>query len=173
MEKNVHEEFRRMMQEAYRSCEPKLEDSQIPKPDLSFLEESEQEEHEPEDIEREEDIKLGADVVPEVYVPEYIPEGFTFAEGHFSNSKELFYMDYTYKKGDQKLLISVDKQKESADVYVAGEPYTTESGKEVYLMESETSTGVNYLTDLYMFSADGPLDKEEIIKIIDHLTLLE
>lgn len=264
MEQNVHEEFRRAMQEAYWSWEPEVKDWEIPKPDLSFLddmewdeeEDAEAEEKEPLqmvqeqeldlsfleskpakkrhfsvsarraaavalavlvtggaagyllqsepaygvkqaflnvkhlfspdskyvdtdtgeerlDIEREADIQKGSAIVPEVYIPQYIPEGFSFEKGTFSNSKEIEYTEYLYVNGKRKIAIDIDKAHETADVSLAGDPYTTKSGKEVYLEEEPDLVIVTYIKDLYIFSVDGAITKEEAIKILDSLQLME
>lgn len=262
MEKNVHEEFRRAMQEAYWSCEPKLEEWEIPQPDLSFLDDMEWEEDEASedkeplqivmeremdlsflgseqtkkrhfsvsakraaviafavlitgstigymlqsetaygvkqaflnvkhmfspnskyadldtgeerlDIVQEADIKKGSTIVPEVYIPQYIPEGFSFEKGTFSNSKEIEYTEYLYVNGKRKIAIDIDKAHETADVSIAGDPYTTKSGKEVYLEEEPDLVTVTYIKDLYIFSVDGAITKEEAIKILDNLQLME
>ncbi|MCI8485445.1 MAG: hypothetical protein HFH41_14075, partial [Lachnospiraceae bacterium] len=57
-EKNIHEEFRRAMQEAYWSWEPKVEDWEIPEPDLSFLDDMEWEEDEENEAEEKEPLQI-------------------------------------------------------------------------------------------------------------------
>lgn len=248
MGNNVHEEFKKKLQESWNEYRPDEDDLKIPEPDFSFLdnEAKEREVIRPEDMDlgfleakrkspfrrfskvavvliavlvagsgtalflnsnmsygvkgviqnvrhaidpqeqpvMEEDgvrsleivswenIKNAENVISDLYIPEYIPEGYVFDKANFSSTEDGDSSAYEYVKGDEVLAIFVDTNKTNTDVYVSGEAYLSPfSDKQFYLEEGGGTSTVTYLKDEMMYRVSSSLGKEENAKILENIKL--
>lgn len=240
MNKQIHEEFRKEMQKAWEAYEPECEPSDIPEPDLSFLDNLDDKENFEDELDLSflnekpkkkwrharfakvavlvigilitssivgaffsvdsaygvkpviqkvkqffsedesgaeekvvitdiEDLKKGVKVVRDTYVPQYLPAGYVFEKGEFFKFDGTVIAMLGYSNKDNLITITTDKSYKSSTIFISGDPYTSASGKEMYLEQLEDELTLTYLEGNFMFHVNGDLSIEEAEKIMDNL----
>ena len=74
-----------------------------------------------------------------------------------------------YSKKGNLLTITTDKSYKSSTIFISGDPYTSASGKEMYLEQLEDELTLTYLEGTTAFHVNGDLSIEEAEKIMDNL----
>lgn len=251
-DRNIHEEFRRAMQEAWEEAvidTSELKDEDIPAPDLSFLDHLSEEEplergielpvlkadkkrrranrftkvaaavlaiciissamgifvnsetsygirsfvqnirhlvfeNEPEIIETGseylpvtdwDEIDNGKKVVGTLYIPEYIPKGYTFQKAEFTDvsggmGDGTLDMTYNYKNGEKLLMVTIWKVANGSETSVLGElEQSPISGRDMYvaLDEERKEYVITCVEQDLVFFVSAPVSKYEAFKIIE------
>lgn len=251
-DRNIHEEFRRAMQEAWEEAvidTSDLKDEDIPAPDLSFLDHLSKEEppergielptlavgkkhrklggrftkvaaavlaiclissamgifvnseasygirsfvqnirhlaleNEPEITETGAEylpvtdwgeIKSGKKVVGTLYIPEYIPKGYTFQKAEFADAsggrKEMLNTSYYYRSGDKLIDVTITRVTSGNETSVLGElEQSPISGRDMYvaLDEERKEYVITCVEQGMTFFVSAPVSKYEAFKIIE------
>lgn len=242
MNKQIHDEFRKEMRKAWEAYEPECTPSDIPEPDLSFLDNFDNNEDTEDELDLSflnekpkkkwqtahltkvavivigilltsgivgtflsvdsaygvkpviqkvkqffsedesgaeekvvitdiKDLKKGLEVVKDTYVPQYLPAGYSFYEGEFVKFDGTLIAMLGYSNKDKLLTITTNISYDSSTIFISGDPYTSASGKEMYLEQLEDELTLTYLEGNFMFHVNGDISIGEAEKIMDNLTL--
>ena len=252
-DRNIHEEFRRAMQEAWEEAvidTSDLKDEDIPAPDLSFLDHLSKEEppergiefpplaagkkrrklggrftkvaaavlaiciissamgifvnsevsygirnfvqnirhlaleNEPEITETGaeylpvtdwDEIDNGKKVVGTLYIPEYIPKGYTFQKAEFVDASGgmgdgTLDMTYSYNSGEKLLMVTIWKVASGSETSVLGElEQSPISGRDMYvaLDEERKEYVITCVEQDLVFFVSAPVSKYEAFKIME------
>lgn len=122
-----------------------------------------------------EDVKKHKDLMARLFLPQYIPEGYAFDRVWFANTEDVTAAVYTYRKGETKLMISVENLKEEGAASLEGDSYVEpKTGREFQIAKDkkEGTQTISVMEEDDVFRVCGVLDKEEGIKIIDSLKVI-
>lgn len=244
MANDVHEEFKKKMQEAWNEYEPDGDDLDPPAPDLSFLDGSLSKDMEPDEMdlgflsekkkrrvsfsrmgkvaavlvaifvtssglavfmnsdasygvkgifqniknqfspEKEpsmddqgmltlevtewENLEAGKELMPTLYIPQYIPSGYAFSKCTFNKTEGSALSSYVYVKGKDAITIAIEDLNDSMDIYVDGKqcksPY---SNKELYVSEEDGEHIVVYIEENLYIQVSSMISMDESIKVLE------
>lgn len=117
------------------------------------------------------EIENGRKVVGELYVPEYIPKGYTFDKAIFDNIDTIYKTSYSFINGEKELRINIQGIKDDTDIYVAGDPQKSPiSGRAMYVEEDEEGCAITYIKEKHNFCVISRESKQETFKIIEGIT---
>ncbi len=114
------------------------------------------------------DIHDGEKVVGTLYLPEYVPEGYTFKMALFEHIDGMNILCYIYTKGGDELGIDISIATYDNDLYINGEPFREPvSGKKMYWAEEEDCDILSYVEEERCYSISASLPQKELLKVIE------
>ncbi|MCO7120908.1 DUF4367 domain-containing protein [Ihubacter massiliensis] len=115
-----------------------------------------------------EKLDEGKNVVPTLYIPQYIPKDYTFSKCTFFKSEGIASNFYEFTKGEETLLVTVDTYNGSTDIYLSGEEYKSPySDKEIYVEKTDGEYTATYVDESIYIRVVSTISNEENVKVIE------
>lgn len=117
-------------------------------------------------------VEKNKDLMIRFFQPTYVPEGYVFQRVWFADTEDVTAAVYTYQKGENELMISVENLKEEGSASVEGDSYVEpKTGREFHIAKDKKdgTCTISRMEEDDVFRVWGALDKEEGIRIIDGL----
>ncbi|MCQ4636771.1 hypothetical protein NE619_08510 [Anaerovorax odorimutans] len=125
------------------------------------------------EIDNFENMKEAEDLIETLYVPKYIPEGYSFISLKVTKNADEEMYTYTYKNSTQgSLYIDYNFDNFDKDIMIDGEPYTSpRTGEKLYIKKIEETDEytVVKVADRFECVINGIGDIEEGIRIMENL----
>ncbi len=118
------------------------------------------------------DVEKHKNLVIRFFQPTYMPKGYVFQQVWFADTEDVTAAVYTYQKGENELMISVENLKEEGSVSLEGDSYVEpKTGREFHIAKDKKdgTCTISRMEEDDVFRVWGVLDKEEGMRIIDGL----